>query len=124
MSSSRLTILNDLPRSSAGRLLPRAREWLFFSTSDCWLSILRIGLAVQLLLYAFSIRGDWIYLLAGTGRGLASRDFAEALLSLESPLIPHLGWLVNAGKHLGLSEPTLLNLSWYGLIVASLFLLV
>ena len=39
-------------------------------------------------------------------------------------MIPRLGWLVNAGKQLGVSEPTLLDLSWYGLIVASLFLLV
>ncbi|PYK32366.1 MAG: hypothetical protein DME57_00040 [Verrucomicrobia bacterium] len=122
MSSSRLTISNDLRRNS--KVLPCSREWFFPSTSDRWLSILRIGLAVQLLLYAFSIHGDWIYLLSGTGRGLVSRDFAEALLSLESPLIPRLGWLVNAGKQLGVSEPTLLDLSWYGLIVASLFVLV
>ena len=84
---------------------------------------MRIGLAIQLLLYAFSIRADWVYLLAGTGRGLVSRDLAEALLSLESPMIPRLGWLVDAGKQLGLNEPTVLDLSWYGLILASLFLL-
>jgi hypothetical protein len=45
------------------------------------------------------------------------------LLSLESPIIPRLGWLVAAGKQVGLNEPTVLDLSWYGLILASLFLL-
>jgi hypothetical protein len=121
MNLSRPTILNDLPRSN--KLLPGIRKSLFPSTSDQWLSILRIGLAIQLLLYAFSIRSDWIYLLSGTGRGLVSRDFAEALLSLESPLIPRLGWLVHAGKQFGVSESTFLNLSWYGLMVGSIFLL-
>ena len=118
--------MNDLPipiRSSIIQTLPRVRDWLFFPTSDRWLSILRIGLAVQLLLFAFSIRADWVYLLAGTGRGLVSRDFAEALLSLESPLIPRLGWLVAAGKQVGLNESAVLNLSWYALVLASLFLL-
>ena len=38
-------------------------------------------------------------------------------------MIPRLGWLVDAGKQLGLNEPTVLDLSWYGLILASLFLL-
>ena len=121
-NSSPLTILNDLPipsRSSITQALPRLRDWLFFPTSDRWLSILRIGLAIQLLLYAFSIRADWVYLLAGTGRGLVSRDLAEALLSLESPMIPRLGWLVDAGKQLGLNEPTVLDLSWYGLILSA-----
>jgi len=100
------------------------RAWFFFSSSDCWLSILRIGLGLQLGLYAFSLRADWRYLLAGTGRGLVSRDLAEALLSLESPIIPRLGWLVAGGKQLGLSEAAVLDLTWYGLTLTSLFLLI
>jgi len=121
------TILNDLPiriRNSIKQATQRLRAWFFFSSSDCWLSILRIGLGLQLGLYAFSLRADWRYLLAGTGRGLVSRDLAEALLSLESPIIPRLGWLVAGGKQLGLSEAAVLDLTWYGLTLTSLFLLI
>jgi hypothetical protein len=127
MNSSRLTILNNLPirtRSSIKHVPQRLREWLFLSSSDRWLSILRIGLSLQLILYTFSVRADWRSLLAGTGHGLASRDLTEALLSLESPIIPRLGWLVVAAKQLGFSEATILNLSWYGLTLASVFLLI
>jgi len=98
-------------------------ERLFPSCSDRWLSILRVGLALQLILYALSIRADWRYLLAGTGRGLVSRDLAEALLSLESAIIPRLGWIVAVGKRIGFSEATVLDLTWYGLALVSLFLL-
>ena len=98
-------------------------ERLFPSCSDRWLSILRIGLALQLILYALSIRADWRYLLAGTGRGLVSRDLAEALLSLESAIIPRLGWIIVVGKQIGFSEATVLDLTWYGLVLVSLFLL-
>jgi hypothetical protein len=119
--------LNNLPirtQSSIKQLPQRLREWLFLSSSDQWLSILRIGLSLQLILYTFSLRTDWRSLLAGTGRGLGSRDLAEALLSLESPIIPRLGWLVVAAKQLGLSEATVLNLSWYCLTLVSVFLLI
>jgi hypothetical protein len=87
------------------------------------LSILRIGLALQLILYALSVQADWRYLLGGTGRGFVSRDLAEALLSLESPIIPRLGWFVAVGKQIGLSEGIVLDLTWYGLTLAGLVLL-
>ena len=127
MNSSRLTILNNLPirtRSSIKHVPQRLREWLFLPSSDRWLSILRIGLSLQLILYMFSLRADWRSLLAGTGHGWASRDLAEALLSIESPIRPRLGWLIVAAKQLGLSEATVLNLSWYGLTLAGVFLLI
>jgi len=127
MSLSRLTILNDLPipiRSRIIQPLPRVRDWLFFPTSDRWLSIFRIGLAVQLLLYVFSLRSDWNYLLGGTGRGLVSRDLAEALLSLESWMIPRFGWFIGLGKQLGIDETIVLSLSWYCLILGAIFLLI
>src|SRR5947209_20180181 len=107
MNSSRRTILNDLLipiRSRITKLLPRVRDWLFFPTSDQWLSILRMGLAVQLLLYVFSLRSDWNYLLGGTGRGLVSRDLAEAFLSLESWMIPRLGSVIGPARRLGRDE--------------------
>jgi hypothetical protein len=127
MNSSRLTILNNLPirtQSSIKHVPQRLREWFFFVSSDRWLSILRIGLSLQLILYTFSLYADWRGFLSGTGHGLASRDLAEALLSLESPIIPRLGWLVVAAKQLGLGEATVLNLSWYCLTLVSVFLLI
>src|SRR2546423_10148180 len=116
---SPLTILNDLPipiRSSITQALPRVRDWFFFPTSDRWLSILRIGLGVQVLLYVFSLRSDWNYLLGGTGRGLISRDLTEALLSLESPMTPRFGWFISLAKQLGIDETAVLSLAWCLLI--------
>jgi hypothetical protein len=88
------------------------------------LSILRIGLAVQLLLYVFSLRSDWNYLLGGTGRGLVSRDLAESLLSLESWMIPRFGWFIGPARQLGIDEATVLSLSWYCLTLGAIFLLI
>jgi Vitamin K-dependent gamma-carboxylase len=105
-------------------LLPRVRDWLFYPTSDRWLSILRIGLAVQLLLYVFSLRSDWNYLLGGTGRGLVSRDLAEALLSLESWMIPRFGWFIGPAKQLGIDEAVVLSLGWYCLTLGAILLLI
>lgn len=87
------------------------------------MSILRIGLALQVLLYLFSLRTDWSYLLGGTGRGLVSRDLAEALLSLESRLIPRFGWFIGPAKNFGIDETTVLSVSWYCLVLSAVFLL-
>ena len=100
------------------------RDWLFVPTSDRWLSILRLGLAVQLFLYVFSLRSDWNYLLGGAGRGLVSRDLAEALLSLESWMIPRFGWFIGLAKQLGIDETTVLSLGWYCLTLGAIFLLI
>jgi hypothetical protein len=119
--------LNEWPipsRSSVNQLLPRVRDWLFYPTSDHWLSILRIGLGVQLLLYVFSLRYDWNYLLGGTGRGLVSRDLAEALLSLESWMIPRFGWFIGPAKQVGIDEATVLSLGWYCLTLGAILLLI
>jgi hypothetical protein len=101
-----------------GRLL----NWFFSPESDHWLSILRIGFAFQLVLYCVSLRTDWNQLLAGTDGALVSRDLTEAIVSLESPLIPRLGWFVAAGKAIGLGEPMVVNFVWYCLLVAGIFL--
>jgi len=101
-----------------GRLL----NWLFSPESDHWLSILRIGFAFQLVLYCVSLWTDWNQLLAGTGGAFVSRDLTEAIVSLESPLIPRLGWFVAVGKTIGLGEPMVVNFVWYCLFVAGIFL--
>jgi uncharacterized membrane protein YphA (DoxX/SURF4 family) len=92
--------------------------------SDAWLAILRIGLALQIILYVLSLRNDWHYLLAGGPEALASRDLSEKILSLESPLIPRLGWLVALGSRFGLPEATILTITWTCLLLAGLGLLI
>ena len=87
----------------------RVIDFFFPIQSDEWLTVLRIGLAIQVLLYCVSMRSDWNYLLAGAGRGLISRDLSEVALSGESSLVPRLGWLVNIGSHFGISEALILD---------------
>ena len=96
--------------------------FLFPPESDSWLAVLRLGVGLQLILYCLSIKRDWTYLLAGSG-GLISRNLSEAILSLESPLIPRLGWLVEIGGRLGLGEETILSLVWFCLVATGCFLI-
>ena len=91
-------------------------KFLFSPESGKWLAVLRFGLGLQLLLYALSLKGDWNYLFAGTGGGLISRNLAEAILSLESPFVPRLGWLIALGAKVGLPEETVLSIAWITLL--------
>jgi hypothetical protein len=97
----------------------RLTRFLFPIQSDKWVTILRIGLGLQVLLYALSLRSDWNYLFAGTDGGLNGRALSEGLLSTESPLVPRLGWLVTLGSHVGLSEWTVLSATWWLLLCAA-----
>ena len=45
------------------------------------------------------------------------------MLSVESPLIPRLGWLVEIGARLGLGERSILSLVWFCLVATGCFLL-
>lgn len=96
----------------------RVLAFLFPSETDQWLGILRIGLGIQVVLYCLSLRSDWNYLLAGTGKGLISRRLAEAMVSAESSFVPQLGWLIEAGEHAGIGERTTLLLTWILLLTA------
>ena len=102
----------------------RLADFLFSDDeSDQWLTVLRIGLALQVIFFCLSISGDWNSLLAGTGRGLISRELAETMLSGESAFVPRIGWLITIGHALGLSEEAVLNLIWIATLCAGLFLL-
>jgi hypothetical protein len=101
----------------------RLTPFLFPAQSDNWLTVLRIGLGLQVLLYALSLRSDWIYLFAGKGGGLNGRALSEGLLSQESPFIPRLGWLVTLGSHVGLNEWMVLSVTWWLLFCAAVGLL-
>ena len=99
-------------------------RFLFPDDTDTWLTVLRLGMGVQLILYCLSLRTDWNYLLAGTGSGLISRNLSETIISLEGRLIPRLGWLVTIGGRLGLGENAVLALAWSFLFCAACCLLV
>jgi hypothetical protein len=101
----------------------RLIDFFFPAESDTWLAVLRIGLGLQVVLYALSLRDDWNYLLAGTGRGLISRNLGEAILSLESHLIPRLGWFVALGTQVDLREETVLSVAWICLLASGCGLL-
>ncbi len=96
-------------------------EFFFPAMSDRWLSILRWGLALQVCLYALSLRHDWDFLYAAR-TGLIDRDLTEQLFSLESLFTPRMGWLVRMGMWFGLSERGVLGLIWIVLLIASICL--
>jgi HTTM domain len=102
----------------------RILQFLFPAESDTWLAALRLGLGFQVMSYAVSLQNDWTYLLTGTGDGLIGRTLGEAILSLESPIVPRLGWLVTLGAYFGVREETVLSIVWICLFGAGCFLLV
>jgi len=97
--------------------------FLFPAETDSWLTILRIGLGLQVVVYALFLKSDWQYLFAGTGKGLVSRELGEAITSFDSPLIPKLGWLIALGGHIGIGEEGMLSISWACLLCVGLLLL-
>ena len=101
----------------------RLVTFLFPIGTDSWLTLLRLGLGLQVIFYSLSLRNDWNYLLSGTGGGLINRNLAEALLSLESHVVPRLGWFVAPATHVGLREETVLSVAWICLLAAGCGLL-
>ncbi len=96
----------------------RLLRFLFPDDTDQWLAILRVGLGFEVTFYSLSLRKDWTYLLSGP-----ARTVAEALLSLETHVVPTLGWLVTLGTHIGVHEETVLRIVWIGLLVSGCCLL-
>jgi hypothetical protein len=101
----------------------RLERFLFFPESDRWVSVLRLGLALQLVSFCLAVRKDWIDLLSLNGRGLINRELMEAALNAESFFIPRLGWMLEMAGRLGLPESAALWLIWSCLLIAALFLL-
>src|ERR1700730_15899520 len=102
----------------------RLESFLFPTAPDLWVTYLRVGLGLQVVLYTLSLRADWNFLFGGTEVGLNGRAFSEALLSTESPFVPRLGWFVELGSHIGLNEWTILSMVWWILLCAGAGLLV
>ncbi len=90
----------------------RFKDFLFQPATDTWVTVLRVGLGMEVALYCLSLRGDWNHLFAGSGNGLISRDLTETVLTLDSYFLPRLGWLVALGQYLGLDEPAALSVAW------------
>ena len=44
------------------RVRTRLLEFLFPVETDSWLTVLRIGLGLEVTLYSLSLRDDWVYL--------------------------------------------------------------
>jgi len=105
------------------RARQRLEEFLFFPSSDTWLGCLRLGVALQLIIYCFSLRWDWLDLFALDRAGLIKRDLAEAILSSQSHYIPRIGWFVELGAKLGATEQNTLTFVWWTLLCAALLLL-
>ncbi len=97
--------------------------FLFPSETDKWLGALRIGLGLQVAVYALFLRSDWHYLFASTDRSLVSRKLGEAITSFDSPLIPKLGWLVALGGYAHIGEDAVLSIAWACLLCMGLLLL-
>ena len=97
--------------------------FLFPSETDKWLGALRIGLGLQVAIYALFLKSDWHHLFASTSRGLVSRKLGEAITSFDSPLIPKLGWLVALGGYAHIGEDAVLSIAWGCLLCMGLLLL-
>ena len=80
--------------------------FLFPSETDTWLAVLRIGLGLQVVVYALFLRDDWHYLFASSGKGLVGREVGEAITAFDSPLIPTFSWLVAFGRNLDAHSPS------------------
>ena len=101
----------------------RLEAFLFPAKSSTWVAILRIGLGLQVTAYTLSLWNDWNSLFAASSAGLIRRDLTEAILNLDSPFLPRLGWLVTAGQQIGLSEEITLRLVSGCLLISGVCLL-
>src|ERR1043166_7578574 len=98
-------------------------RFLFTPETDKWLPAFRIGLGLQVGVYALFLKSDWHDLFASTGKGLVSRVLGEAITSFDSPLIPKLGWLVALGGYAHIGEGAVLSIAWACLVCMGLLLL-
>jgi len=115
--------LRDKRKPASLSALRSLLDFLFPPETDTWLSVLRIGLGLQVCVYALFLRSDWHYLFASKGKGLVGREIGEAITSFDSPLIPKLSWLIALGRSVNMSEEAVLSVAWACLLSAGCFLL-
>ena len=97
--------------------------FLFPAVRDTWLTFLRVGIGVEVTLYSLSLRHDWNNLLRANGKGIISRDLSEAILNVQSSLVPRVDWLISLGSRFGLSEDVALSAIWILLLSSACLLL-
>ena len=114
---------SNLKLNALHRGWQRLFGFLFPSESDTWLTMFRIGLGLQVFIYALFLRSDWHYLFTSSGKGLVGREVGEAITYFESPFIPKFGWLIAVGHTFNISEETVLTVAWVGLLSAGCLLL-
>jgi len=96
---------------------------LFPNVTDQWLTFLRLGLGLEVVLNVLALKNDWNYLFASS-QDLTTAKVSEALLSLTGPFAPRLRWLIEIGAYLGLTEQAVISTVWWGLLVAGFGLLI
>src|SRR5262249_53801269 len=102
-------------RESAMRL--GESNFLFPGDNGRWLSFLRLGLGLQILLYVLFLRQDWNLVFGGAHSGLLGRDVGDAMTVVQSPFIPRLPWIISFLAKAGLDEKAELALIWCSLLV-------
>lgn len=105
-------------------MLRHLELFLFPSRTSNWLTVLRLGLGLQVIFYAVSISSDWQELFLSGERHGVNREVAEAILNVTSPLVPRLGWLTRLAGIVGVSEEIALQIAWAVLFIAGVLLLV
>jgi hypothetical protein len=98
-------------------------EFFFPRESDTWLACLRVGLGLQVIFYALSLRRDWYEMFGPTASGLVGREIAEAILATDSIWAPRITWLTTIAGQAGLSEEFALWVIWWALLLAGGFLI-
>ena len=102
----------------------RVGAFFFSESSDQWLTILRIGLGLQIVSYSLSLRADWSALFAEKSNAFVSRGLTEAILDIENPWTPRIGWLVSFAQWFGLPEQGALSILWALLFASGACLLI
>lgn len=95
----------------------------FPADSGRWLSFLRIGLGLQVLLYLLFLRRDWSLVFGDPHSGLLGRDVGDAMTVVQSPFVPNLTWIILPLSKTGLNEGAALALVWWSLLILGGFLL-
>jgi hypothetical protein len=108
--------------------MAKAREqlmaFLFPADVGSWLTFLRMGLGLQVILYTWSLRDDWDYFFSASRSMLSNRGLTEAILSSETSWTPRIGWLVTLGGWFNLRQDAVLSLVWLLLLLVGCCLLV
>src|SRR2546430_9117212 len=93
-------------------------QFIITEDNGLWVTALRIGLGIQIVLYVVSLKDDWNFLFGGPASGFIDREFSEALLARTSPLVPQLSWLVSLGGIACLAGDTGFAIALWGLLIS------